>query len=99
MQLYLERLSPSTVERPRRWLAGFETVHVDAGASRRIELDVPWRRLAHWTDGGWTVEAGTYGLIAGLSSTDDRAQVSIEVGPGQDVRAGAIPADRVEVGG
>ena len=98
VQLYLERLSPSTVERPRRWLAGFETVHVDAGASRRIELDVPWRRLAHWTDGAWIVEAGTYGLVAGLSSTDDRAQVSIAVGPGQDVSADAIPADRVEAG-
>ena len=98
VQLYLERLSPSTVERPRRWLAGFETVRVDAGASKPIALEVPWRRLAHWTNGAWSVEDGTYRLIAGLSSTDDRDQVTLEVRPDQDVQPGAIPADRVEVG-
>ena len=39
VQLYLERLSPSSVERPRRWLAGFEAIHVDAGGSKRVELE------------------------------------------------------------
>ena len=60
---------------------------------------MPWRRLAHWTDSGWSVEDGTYGLIAGLSSSDDRAQVTIDVDAGQVVRPGGIPEDRVEVGG
>ena len=78
VQLYLERPG-SVVERPARWLAGFEVVRLEPGTARRLTVWLPWRRFAHWDVAGWAVEPGAFRLVAGLSSSDDRAAVDLEI--------------------
>jgi beta-glucosidase len=80
VQLYLERVSESSLDRPERWLAGFESVRSGPGVSQRVEIEVPWRRFAHWAEGDWQLEAGVFRLIAGLSSNDDRLEATIAAG-------------------
>jgi beta-glucosidase len=69
LQLYLERLAPSAVDRPVRWLAGFATVVVAAESPATVEIPVSWRRFAHW-DGAWLLEPGDFRIHAGLSIED-----------------------------
>ena len=78
VQFYLERASASEIERPQRWLVGFETTTLSAGESRQVSTVVPWRRLAHWAD-GWHVEPGEYRLVAGLDVADRGESVVIRV--------------------
>lgn len=66
LQVYVERVSPSAVDRPVRWLGTFETVRLDSGAQARVAFTVPGRRFMHW-DQGWRTEPGTYRLVASLS--------------------------------
>ena len=65
VQVYAEK-PDSAVERPVRWLVGFETVHVLAGKTVSVPVSVPTRLLAHWA-GGWQYEAGEYILRVGTS--------------------------------
>jgi beta-glucosidase len=65
VQVYAER-ADSSVERPARWLVGFQAVEAGPGESVEARIAVPLRRLAHW-DGAWVTEAGDYTLLAGAS--------------------------------
>jgi beta-glucosidase len=67
VQVYASR-PDSAVERPARWLAGFATVDADPGETVNVGILLPERAFQHWADGGWTLEAGTFGLAAGSSS-------------------------------
>jgi beta-glucosidase len=69
VQLYLERVTPSLVQRPVRWLAGFGTLVAESACSDSVTMWVPWRRFAHW-DAEWQVEPGEYLLRAGFSVAD-----------------------------
>lgn len=66
VQVYLSRKN-SSVNRPPLWLAGFEKVTVEAGAVKRVTVEVDPRRFAHY-DGGWEFEAGEFELYAAKSS-------------------------------
>lgn len=79
VQLYAER-GDSHVERPRRWLVGFATVRLAAGATGSVEVELPWRRFAHWSEGAWQLEPGEYRLVAGLTSEDDACSASVAAG-------------------
>ncbi|TKJ20328.1 glycoside hydrolase family 3 C-terminal domain-containing protein [Blastococcus sp. CCUG 61487] len=68
VQVYAERAG-SAVDRPVRWLVGSAPVRVPAGASARVQVDVPTRHLAHWAD-GWQYERGAYRLRIGTSAVD-----------------------------
>jgi beta-glucosidase len=78
VQFYLERISDSVVDRPVRWLAGFETVTLAAGETRAVATTLPARRLAHW-DGAWVVEPGDYRVVAALDVSDSGASAIITV--------------------
>ena len=67
VQIYASR-PDSAVERPAKWLAGFAVVDADPGETVNVGILIPERVLAHWSDGGWTLEAGTFTLSAGSSS-------------------------------
>jgi beta-glucosidase len=66
VQVYASR-PDSAVERPRRWLAGFEIVEADPGEEVAVEVTIAPRALAHW-DGGWTVEPGEFTFSAGAAA-------------------------------
>ena len=80
VQVYAERASASAVDRPVRWLAAFDSCTVEAGASRRVQLTVPGRAFAHWSDEGWAVERGDFRLVVGLSSDDAQQAARISIG-------------------
>ncbi|GAA3908856.1 beta-glucosidase [Microbacterium invictum] len=91
VQVYLERLSPSIVDYPQRWLAGFAALTGDAGEEVLARIAISRRELAHWAD-GWSIEPGDYRLSVGFSSFDIRASATLTC-----TREGAILA-RPEVG-
>jgi beta-glucosidase len=78
VQLYASR-PDSAVERPVKWLAGFAAVDADPGETVNVGILVPERVLAHWSDRGWTLEAGTFTLSAGSSSASLPLTASITV--------------------
>ena len=77
VQVYAER-PDSAVERPARWLVGFETVELDAGASADVAVDVRGREFAHW-DEGWTWEPGDFALLVGTSVDDTPVRLELSV--------------------
>ncbi len=77
VQVYAAR-PDSAVPRPRRWLAGYAAVAVDAGATATVEVTVPARSLQHWTDAGWVTEPGPFRLEVGRSSAD--LPLAVDVG-------------------
>jgi len=71
----------SSVERPRRWLVGFDAVPVEAGATTRVRLRVPLTNLAYWDEAhsGFVVEATRYDLVVTPHASSDGVPVGIEV--------------------
>jgi beta-glucosidase len=67
VQVYASR-PDSAVERPAKWLAGFAVVDADPGETVNVGILIPERAFQHWSDRGWTLEAGTFTLSAGSSS-------------------------------
>ena len=68
VQVYAER-SETAVERPVRWLVGFQAVHAEAGGAVTTTVLVPRRRFEHW-DHGWLLEPGSFRLLVGFSVED-----------------------------
>lgn len=68
VQVYASRRD-STVDRPVRWLVGFDVVRAEPGKTIEASIAVPERGLAYWAD-GWQYEAGTYELHVGTSVVD-----------------------------
>jgi beta-glucosidase len=77
VQVYAER-ADSAVDRPARWLVGFEERHLDAGESADVTVPVRGREFAHWDD-GWTWEPGEYTLHVGTSVTDTPVDLEISL--------------------
>lgn len=77
VQVYASR-TDTAIDRPVRWLAGFQVVHLDAGTATEVTIAVPARAFAHW-DGDWTCEPGTFALHVGTSALDiaDSAELTI----------------------
>jgi beta-glucosidase len=71
----------SSVERPRRWLVGFQRVPLDAGASAQVSIRVPFERLAYWDESrdGFVVEATQYQLVVAPHAADPGQSVSAEI--------------------
>ncbi|MEV8565001.1 glycoside hydrolase family 3 C-terminal domain-containing protein [Streptomyces sp. NPDC051322] len=98
-QLYARAVHPS-VERPSRELVAHRRVHLAPGASQRLSFTVPVSALGHWdvAHGRWSVEPGTYELLAGASSTDIRAVAKLAIdgepaGPRPVLTRGLAAAD------
>jgi beta-glucosidase len=64
----------SEVERPQKALKSFRRVHVPAGSSMKVTLDLRTDDLAYWDPGPgrWELEKGTVNLMVGASSGDIR---------------------------
>ena len=81
VQAYVSRVSPSQVDRPALWLAGFALVHADAGQTVAARIHLEPRAFAHWSvdDHGWRTEPGTFAVRIGTSATDLVADLTVEV--------------------
>jgi len=77
VQVYAER-PDSAVDRPVRWLVGFASARVPAGAGAQVLLSVPTRLLAYWQD-GWRYEPGAYQLRIGTSAVDLPLAANVEL--------------------
>ncbi|MCS6953238.1 MAG: glycoside hydrolase family 3 C-terminal domain-containing protein [Bryobacterales bacterium] len=64
VQLYVEPLERRP-EQPRRWLAGFERLHLRAGETRRVQFRLEPRQLAVFESGRWLVRPGKLRISVG----------------------------------
>ncbi len=80
IQVYVSK-EDSEVERAAQELKGFEKVFVAAGASETVDIEIPVKNLAYYSneDKNWTVEPGTYTLKIGNSSRNILEEVTINV--------------------
>ncbi|MDF3312686.1 fibronectin type III-like domain-contianing protein [Rhodococcus sp. T2V] len=78
VQVYASR-PESAVDRPVRWLVGFETVRAAAGETTQVSIHIPRRAFAHW-DGSWSYEPGGFTLHVGSSSVEDVSAIEVEIG-------------------
>jgi beta-glucosidase len=69
-------LPGSHFERPRRRLAAFSRVELDAGEERTIEMRVPVERLAVRDNGRWLIEPGSYEFTAARYAGDPDGKTS-----------------------
>ncbi|OMC03888.1 glycosyl hydrolase [Mycobacterium sp. NS-7484] len=78
VQVYVG-LPTSRVGRPLRWLAGFTSVLIEAGAAHTVEIPISRAELAFWdTDAeAWVVEPGEYVVTVGASSRDLRLSATV----------------------
>ncbi len=79
-QLYVS-LPEAKVFRPERELKGFVKVRLEAGESKEVHISFDDKTFRYWnvkTD-KWEIEAGTYELKVGSSSTDIRLTGSLDV--------------------
>jgi len=68
VQVYVSR-DETEIDRPARWLAGFASVQLEAGATTVVTVPVASRSFEHWAT-GWTLEPGTFTLHVGTSVTN-----------------------------
>jgi len=78
VQVYASR-PDSAIERPVKWLAGFAAVDAGPGETVNVGILIPGRSFQHWSDGGWSLEAGTFTLAAGSSSASLPLTASVTI--------------------
>jgi beta-glucosidase len=79
-QVYFAHVN-SAVPQPVKALCSFKRVHVPAGKSAKVTLDIPAERLRYWDTAkkDYTVEAGNYRLMIGSASDEIRRNVDFRV--------------------
>ncbi len=79
VQAYVEPPTVEGVDRPDRVFAGASPVELAAGERREVTVSLDDLAVRRYDpDGGWTVDAGTYGIAVGRSARDDRASVAVD---------------------
>ena len=70
---------PKGVQFPVRALAAFDRIHLAAGQSKTVTLQVPMRQLQYWSTaaGKWVTTSGKRTLSVGASSRDLRLEQTI----------------------
>jgi beta-glucosidase len=81
-QVYLSapKNTPEGVQFPVRALVGFDRVHIKAGESKTITLEVAPRQLQYWStkEGKWVTASGERIVSVGASSRDLRLNQAID---------------------
>lgn len=81
-QVYV-RCASSAAQRPIQQLVNFERVHVKAGESKAVSLDLPHghQALRYWDEGKarFVVEPGALEVMVGASSADIRLRGTLQV--------------------
>ncbi|HWC59055.1 MAG TPA: glycoside hydrolase family 3 C-terminal domain-containing protein, partial [Verrucomicrobiae bacterium] len=79
-QVYFRHVK-SSVAQPRLALCGFTRVHLKAGESSAVTVNIPAERLRYWDTGKkqYEVEPGGYELLVGAASDDIRLKLPMTV--------------------
>jgi beta-glucosidase len=79
-QVYFAHLN-SAVPQPIQALCSFKRLHVPAGKTAKVSLDIPVERLRYWdaTKEDYTVEVGKYRLMIASASDEIRQNVDFSV--------------------
>ncbi|HML50714.1 MAG TPA: glycoside hydrolase family 3 C-terminal domain-containing protein [Propionicimonas sp.] len=96
VQLYTHPVH-SVVHRPDQELKAFASVHLQAGESRRVSLELNSRSFAVYdvADSAWRVEGGSYEIRIGASSRDIRGSVKLTIKSDDVVHEVAGPASAI----
>ena len=80
VQLYVSRPG-SAVEWPAKELKAFRRVSLNAGESRKVTLEIPFKDLCYWNEeiSAWDLEHGTLRLLVGSASDDIRLTAETEI--------------------
>jgi beta-glucosidase len=80
VQMYVQHLG-SKVDRPLLELKGFKRVHIAAGATETVTLDLKPRDLAYWDASAheWRVEKEQVRVLAGGSSDNLPVQATLQI--------------------
>ena len=72
----------SGVPRPPKELKGFARVALGSGETKPVSVTLEPRAFAYWNDGKkeWTVEAGSYEILAAASLADIRLRRKVDIG-------------------
>ena len=81
VQLYVKHRK-SSFERPRQELRGFKRVHLKAGESKEVTIQLKAEDLAIWSEkkSKFIVEEGEVDLMVGSSSADIRLRKKLRIG-------------------
>lgn len=79
-QVYFRNLN-SSVPQPKEALCGFTRVHLAAGESKTVILEIPAQRLRFWDPAkkDYVVDPGNYELLVGAASDDIRLHEPIKI--------------------
>jgi len=69
VQIYVRDVVTSHVT-PDRQLKAFQRVHLNAGESKTVELQIDKNDLKLYKNGSWQLEPGEFAILAGSSSND-----------------------------
>ena len=79
-QVYFAHLN-SAVPQPIKALCSFKRVHVPAGKTTQVSLEIPVERLRYWdtSNADYAVEAGNYRFMIGGASDDIQREINFSV--------------------
>ncbi|KAF9481867.1 glycoside hydrolase family 3 protein [Pholiota conissans] len=80
VQLYISD-SQSSRPRPIKELKAFTKVHLTPGQTKNVKLALDREALSFYNEADmcWVAESGTFGILVGVSSTDIRLEVEVEL--------------------
>ena len=89
VQVYIDASRLGVVQRSTRELRAFTKVHVPAGASVEVELELDRRAFAYWDVpiGDWVVTPGDYRVIVGEDAVTVAAEGTIALRGDEVIRA------------
>ncbi len=76
VQAYVEP-PPGDNRRPARLLGGFGVARLDAGVESVVKITVAARTFEVWSDDGWALPPGEYGIAVGTSSRELTHRLSV----------------------
>ncbi|KAK2926256.1 Glycoside hydrolase, family 3, N-terminal [Fusarium oxysporum f. sp. vasinfectum] len=82
IQVYVSRITPSSVSRPVKELKGFAKLFVAAGETRQAAIEIPLKNaVSVWdvTTNSWLLEEGIYKLSVGNSSDSSLLSTQFQV--------------------
>ncbi|WP_245864041.1 beta-glucosidase [Paenibacillus donghaensis] len=84
VQVYVGQL-PTTVETPKKQLAGFAKVDLKAGKQQRVTVELDAKALSYWDENTdqWVMPSGKVPIYVGSSSEDIRLTGSVTIAGSQ----------------